>query len=337
MNSRISDWGEVTRHFTNYFAAVSVLAAMQLDLFTRLRNGPRTYEELASDLGVDLRRLRMLLTTLATNTGLVTINDDRVSNSPLAMEFLVNGEPKYMGGTHEIYSRLFEAVLPTAESIRTGTPQSERDWDSLPDDKLRSTLRGLNAGAMGQARMIAQEYNFGRFESILDVGGGGGGFAIGACQVCPTLGAQVVELPRIARIAQDFVEAAGLTSRIKAVTHDIVASPLHETYPAAVLRNLLQVMSAERAQRVVENVASSIRPDGEIFVIGQMLDDDLLGPPGALGVNLVFLNVYRDGEAYTESSYRAWLAHAGFVDLQRGVLPGGLGHSLIRGRRGGSS
>ena len=202
MNSKTSDWSDVSQHFTNYFAAVSVLAAMQLELFTRLRDAPSTYEELATDLAVDPRRLRMLLTTLATSTGLVTITDGRVSNSAAAAQFLVKGEPQYMGGAHELYSRLFAAVLPTADSIRTGIPQSARDWDTLPDDQLRSTLRGLNAGATGQARMIAREYDFGRLDTIVDVGGGGGGFAIGACEVCPNLAVHVVERPRIARMAQ---------------------------------------------------------------------------------------------------------------------------------------
>jgi hypothetical protein len=93
-------------------------------------------------------------------------------------------------------------------------------------------------------------------------------------------------------------------------------------------------MSPERAQRVVENVGRSLRPNGEIFIIGQIVDDDLAGPPGALAFNLVFLNIYRDGEAYPESSYRRWLASAGFVDVQRRQLAGP-GLSLITGRRAG--
>ncbi len=186
MTTSAPDWGEVISHFMEYFSAVAILAAMQLDLFTPLRNGPRTYEELAGDLAVDPRRLRMLLSTLA-STKLVTLSDGRVANSPAAAEFLVKGRPKYMGGSHELYSDLFSAVLPTAQSIRTGIPQSEHDWDSLPDEQLRAVLRGLNAGAAAQGRVIARDHKFDRFGTILDVGGGGAGFAMGACEACPNL------------------------------------------------------------------------------------------------------------------------------------------------------
>lgn len=331
MTTKTPEWGDVLGHLNGYFSAVAVLAAMQLDLFTPLRHGPRTCDELANDLAVDPRRLRMLLTTLA-GTGLVTLSHHRVTNSPVAAEFLVKGQPKYMGGSHELYSELFSAVLTTTQSIRSGTPQSEHDSESLPDSQLRAGLRGLNAGATAQGRMLARDQRFERFETILDVGGGGAGFAMGACEVCPNLTAQVIELPRVAEIAQEFVEAAGLASRIKAISHDIAAAPLPQAYPAAVLRNFLQVLSPERAKNVLENVGRSLQPDGEVFVIGQMLDDDLTGPPGALALNLVFLNIYRDGEAYPEASYRSWLASANFVNIQRRQLTGST-QSLITAQR----
>lgn len=331
MTTKTPEWGDVLGHLNGYFSAVAVLAAMQLDLFTPLRHGPRTCDELANDLAVDPRRLRMLLTTLA-STGLVTLSHHRVANSSVAAEFLVKGQPKYMGGSHELYSDLFSAALTTTQSIRSGAPQSEHDSESLPDSQLRAGLRGLNAGATAQGRMIARDQRFERFETILDVGGGGAGFAMGACEVCPNLSAQVIELPRVAEIAQELVEAAGLATRIKAISHDIAAAPLREAYPAAVVRNVLQVLSPERAKNVLENVGRSLQPNGEVFVIGQMLDDDLTGPPGALAFNLVFLNIYRDGEAYPEASYRAWLASANFVNIQRRQLTGS-SLSLITAQR----
>jgi hypothetical protein len=39
---------------------------------------------------------------------------------------------------------------------------------------------------------------------------------------------------------------------------------------------------------------------------------------------------YRDGEAYTESQYRGWMAAAGFVGIERGSMPDGTG--MFRGR-----
>jgi hypothetical protein len=152
--------------------------------------------------------------------------------------------------------------------------------------------------------------------------------AIGLCQACPRLEATIVELPRIARIAHDLIVASGLTSRIRAVDHDITQAPLAELHDAAVLRNFFQVLSPDAARRAATNVGRSVRPDGEVFIIGLLLDNDRGGPVGALGMNLFFLNAFADGEAYTESEYRAWLEAAGFTDITRAPFAG-FDHSLM--------
>ncbi len=43
-----------------------------------------------------------------------------------------------------------------------------------------------------------------------------------------------------------------------------------------------------------------------------------------------FLNVYDEGEAYTEGEYREWLSEAGFENIERVVLPNK--ESIIRAR-----
>ena len=46
--------------------------------------------------------------------------------------------------------------------------------------------------------------------------------------------------------------------------------------------------------------------------------------------NLVFVNVYDGGEAYTEQQYRDWLDEAGLVNFQRVTLPNGSGIISVR-------
>jgi SAM-dependent methyltransferase len=136
----------------------------------------------------------------------------------------------------------------------------------------------------------------------------------------------------VARISEDFISSAGLSARIRVVTHDITAMPLAGSHDAAVLRNLLQVLAVDHAQRVVDNVARSLKPGGEVFILGAVLDDDGMGPEGALALNLFFLNVFEDGEAYTEGEYRSWLETAGCTDIKRSPVGGGLDLSLMTAR-----
>ena len=47
--------------------------------------------------------------------------------------------------------------------------------------------------------------------------------------------------------------------------------------------------------------------------------------------NLVYLNIYDEGQAYTESEHRQWLKDAGFDDFERKTLRDGF--SVVRARK----
>ncbi len=97
----------------------------------------------------------------------------------------------------------------------------------------------------------------------------------------------------------------------------------------ATLRSVLQVLAPADAARVVVNVAAALAPGGELFMVGRMLDDGRLSPPEAVAVNVMFLNVYETGQAWTEGEYRAWFGAAGLTGVSRQPLAGG--YSVLRG------
>jgi hypothetical protein len=47
--------------------------------------------------------------------------------------------------------------------------------------------------------------------------------------------------------------------------------------------------------------------------------------------NLVYLNIYDQGQAYTEREHREWLKEAGFADSERKILPDRF--SMVRSRK----
>ena len=63
-------------------AAFAMLAGMQLDVFTPLKAGPQTAEEIAHALGVSSTRLRLVLYSLAA-AGLLIEEHERFSNTPI--------------------------------------------------------------------------------------------------------------------------------------------------------------------------------------------------------------------------------------------------------------
>jgi hypothetical protein len=324
----------ISCHAFAVYTPLAMLAGMQLDVFTSLKDGPMTAPALAEALGVRSDKLQPLLYALV-NAELLTVKEDRFANTPEADVYLVRERPAYLGSAHELYADLWSAALGAARSIRAGTPKAKHDFTAMAHEELCAFFRGLHPGALATGRQLAESHGFERFRSLLDVGGGSGGLAIAACQSRPDLRATVVELPRVAPIARSFVKEAGLADRVQVLAANVVEHPPEGQFDAAVLRSVIQVLGPDQACRLLRNVGEAIEPGGALFVVGQVLEDSRLSPWQAVGLNLAFLSIYDEGQAYTEGEYRTWLAEAGFssVEVQWGAAPGGA--SLITARKVG--
>jgi len=311
-------------------AAFAMLAGMQLDLFTPLKAGPMTAEQVATALGVAPTRLRLLLYVLVV-AGLLTEENGLFSNTAEANQFLVKGEPSYMGNRHAVIAMRWRENLKTAESIRSGLPKAKLDFANSSPEEVERFLRNINATAAPSVRALLQRADFSSAKTLLDVGCGGAGMAINITKACPHITATAVDLAQVTPIAEKIVREEGAAERVRVVAADVVKGPLSGAYDAAVLKALLQVLSEQDARRAVKNIAAAIKPGGKIFILGQILDDSRKSPLDAVGFNLTFINYFDAGESYTESDHRDWLTGAGFIEIERALL-GDVG-SLMTARK----
>lgn len=308
------------------FTPMAVRAALQLDVFTPLAREPMTAQELANELGVEPRRLELLLYQLVVSDFL-KLQDSRFANTEMSDYYLVKGTPNYVGGIHGVWTEQFNALMKAAESIRTDTAQTKIDFSNMSPEELGGFIRGLHGMAVATGHSLAGQPQFKIAESLIDVGGGSGGLAIALCQEHPQLHATVVDLPSVVPITAELVDEAGLADRIRVETVDILSKPIEGTYDIATARALFQVLSADQCKVTAKNIGACVASGGTMFVIGFVTDDSRIAPPFSVGMNVVFVSMFDDGQAYTESDYRSWLTDAGFIDISR--EPYMMGYSLI--------
>ena len=315
---------------TAVYPSFAMLAGMQLDVFTPLKDGPLTAAQVADVLGVNPEKLSRLLYALVA-AALLTVVEDRFANTPEAQQFLVKGKPTYLGGRHESLSENWEALLHTAETIRTGIPQAKKDFAATsPEDQVHF-FRGLHPTTLANGRALAARYDFSPYTTLADVGGGSGGMALALTDAYPHLRATVIDLPTVTPITQQFIEAARASNRVQVVATDVVNAPVPGTYDVAVLRAFLQVLSPEDALQALRHIGAALNPGGRLYIVGRILDDARLSPVDTVGFNLVFLNIFDDGRAYTEGEHRTWLTALGFAEIERVPLPEGV--SIISARK----
>ena len=312
------------------YPAFAMIAAMQLELFTPLGTGPMSAGQLAETMGVESAKLTQLLYVLVAS-GLLTVENGKFANTPEADYFLVRGKPAYLGERHAFYNARYQEVMQTAASVRTGHPQAKLDFASMSTEAMEAYLRGLHPSTMAAGRDLLTRADFSSHHRLLDVGGGSGGLAIAIAAACSKLRATVIELPSVVPIAQRFIEQEGMAERVKVIAGDVVNAPLTGNYDVAVLRAFIQVLSPDQARQALCNLIQVLEPGSPLYILGQVLDDSRLSPPETVAFNLVFINIYNEGQAYTEGEYRSWLTEAGFTDVERIVLAGG--QSLITTRK----
>ena len=182
------------------FAWFAMMAAMELDVFTPLDDGPLSAPELAALLDVNAEKLSQLLYALVV-AELLTVEDGRFANTEEAAWFLVRGKPTYAGGVRTLWTQIVEAGIRTAESVRTGVAQLKHDYAAMSEDELLATLGGLHPGGLSAGHALAARYDFASCQAVIDAGGGTGGASIALAQACPALRATIAELPGVVPIA----------------------------------------------------------------------------------------------------------------------------------------
>jgi ubiquinone/menaquinone biosynthesis C-methylase UbiE len=316
---------------TSVYLPFALLAGMQLDLFSSLKDEPMSAEQTAANLGVASAKLKPLLYALVV-AGYLTVDSEVFSNTDAANRYLVKGSPSWVGDIHELLSTMWSAALKTAESIRTGSPQAKLDYSDMSQDNLRQFFQGEHPYAVEYGQDLVKRYDFSAYSSLLDVGGGSGGLAIAVTEACPHIQATVVDLPKITPVTHIYIDEAGAGNRVKVVSADVVRDPLPGSYDAAVMSAFIQVLSPDDARSAVQNVSKVMNPGGEIYIRGYgIIDDSRTSPQKLVGFNLVYINVYDEGQAYTEQEHRDWLEESGFGDFMRTILEDG--SSIITARK----
>jgi ubiquinone/menaquinone biosynthesis C-methylase UbiE len=312
---------------TTVYPSFAMLTGMQLDVFTPLKNGPMSAEQIANAIGVKPSRLKQLLFALVA-AELLTIDGELFSNTEETNQFLVRDSPSYIGD-HITYNPLrapWGTFLKTAESIRTGTPQEKYDESKKSEEELESIYRGWRSVAVRAGHELMRRYDFSSYRTLLDVGGGSGGLATAIAETCPQIQVTVVDLPRLTPITSRLVNEAGDADRIQVVTADVVRGPLTGSFDAAILRAFIQVLWPDEARQALKNVSEVINKGGVIYVLGHILDNSRISPIEEVGYNMACMNYYERVPAeYTEQEYKDWLTEAGFKHVERAALPNGDG------------
>ena len=306
-----------------------ILTAVELGLFTRLREGPRASADVAAALGTHRRATDRLMNALVA-IGLLRKEGDMFSNTETAARHLVRDREEYMGNIEhslhlwEYWSRLTEAVRSGTVAERTRLAERDEEWGE-------AFMAAMHYRALGQAPGDVNLIDFHDATRVLDVGGGTGVYAMAMLKVKRDLRATVFDLPAIIPITRRYVEAAGFAPRIDTVAGDYHIDAFPEGYDIVFLSAIVHSNSFEENLALIAKCADALNPGGCVIVQDFIMDEDRTAPAHGALFAINMLVATDGGDTFTEEEVRQWMDAAGLVDIARRDTPSGA--TQIAGRK----
>lgn len=188
--------------------------------------------------------------------------------------------------------------------------------DALSAERLAAYSRLMAASQPLVADQILQAHDLGRYQRLLDVGGGIGEFACRAARAAPQLRVQVFDLPGVAAQAQARFARDGLDGRCSATGGDFFRDSLPGGADLATLVRVVHDHDDARVLHLLRAVRQALLPGGHL-----LLAEPLAETPGAQRMGHAYFGLYLlamgRGEPRSERRLRDLLAEAGFVQVRR--------------------
>ncbi len=295
----------------------AVQAAAALGIADALAGGPLRPAELADRVGADQDGLSRLMRALISRGIFRQRPDGRYDLTPLA-EPLRSDVPGSMVGAALFYGseqhRAHWSHLE--ESVRTGRPvvaqlRGKEFFDYLGDDPGFATLfndamTGISEMAVGP---VVAGYDFSRFRTIIDVGGGHGGLLAAIISATPQARGVLYDLPDVVGDAPDLLRRRGVADRIR-VEGGSFFNGVPGGGDAYVLKHIIHDWSDEQALVILRNVRAAAGPGTTLLLLEFVIPDhdrDFMGKWADLEMMLV-----AGGRERTAAQFRSLLAQAGF-------------------------
>ena len=315
--------GHIMQTATAFWASKVLLTAVEFDLFTVLGEQALTADQLGDQLNLHPRGRYDFLDSLVAGGFLQRDGDGvegRYHNTADTGTFLNKNSPAYIGGMPEMMNaRLFGFWNHLGEALRTGQPQNEIKHTGKPifeeiyadQAKLGQFLEAMTGFQAGNFMMLAEKFDFTKYKTVSDIGGALGLLSRIVGQRHPHLALTTFDLPPVAPQAQQRIDEAGMTDRIKVVAGDFFADALPKA-DVITLGNVLHDWNLERKKVLIKKAYDALPEGGALIAIENLIDDARRENLFGLLMSLNMLIELGDGFDYTGANFKDWCSEIGF-------------------------
>ncbi len=295
----------------------AITVAAELGVADALAEGPLPLDELADKVGADTDALRRLLRALIGRGVFRHRRDGRYELNPLAASLRYDA-PVSMAWAARFYGSPEQRLRWTrlVDSIRTGRSvvpvlHGKESFDYFaenPDhaDLFNRTMTAISA--LTDAAVVAG-YDFSRYPTIVDVGGGQGPLLATILAAAPDSRGVLYDLPQVVASVPSLLCKHDVADRVR-----IETGSFFDGVPgggdAYVLKNIMHDWPDEKAVQILRHVRTAAGPRATVLLVELVIPDHDRDFPGKWADLEMLLNLA--ARERTVAEYRNLLSQAGF-------------------------
>ncbi len=330
---------KIYRIIYGYWQSQCVYVATNLGIPNLLQDGPQTIETIAQKTGTKVEKLYVVLRALG-HLGVFAEKPGRVFASTELSELLIsNGSPS-IGDflMHITEPNMWDAWRELENSLKTGEvpfelAKSQDFYSSYMTENPKSKHLFNNAMSFLTSEAVDplfEVYDFGRFETVMDVGGNQGTLISNIVKKFGCKGI-LFDLPNEVETAPNNLAKYGVNDVVQVIGGSALES-LPKGADAIVMKYFLSVFSREDSIKVLTNCREALPEHGRVILL-QTLVPALGAPveypdgtiPALAAVQMMITNP--GGYWRTEQEYKQLFEASGFKLEQ--VVPTGTSLTLM--------
>lgn len=301
----------------------TLFACVELELFSALRDGPVSRQELNDLLELDAGGVRALLDAAQALRLLECPAPDLYGLGPLGAAIVDDDAIKSMVRHHAHFYRDLADPLALLAS-RDGTtdlsgywPYADKTRDApMPTDAVATYTQLMSASQPMICEQVHAAYDLSQHRHLMDVGGGSGAFLASVAVQAPELALSLFDMAPVTELANEFLSERGVRDKVTIHAGDFTQNVLPAEADIISLVRILHDHDDAVVEALLANVFAALPPGGRVLIA-----EPLANTAGSPRMGSVYFSFYLramgSGRPRRLSELKNLLHRAGFVAAQQ--------------------
>ena len=308
-----------------YQRTAALKAAIDLDLFRAVGEGPGDVASIARKCSASERGIRILCDFLTIN-GVLLKEDGLYRLTPSSAVFLDPRSPACLASIAQFLGNpeMHGAYNNLAEIVRTGRTNLPGDGTVEPENPIwvqfaekMAPMMGPMAGPLGKVVLQGQSGPM----RVLDIAAGHGLFGIEIAKQNPQAHVTGLDWAPVLRVALDNARKAGVHDRYNMKPGSAFEVDFDGPYDAVLLTNFLHHFDTPTCVGLLQKIRAALRPGGQCATLEFVPNEDRVSPATPASFAMTMLTTTAAGDAYTLSELTSMYKEAGFKNIGGHPIP----------------